>query len=196
MAVPGKSPAAEEEGVDALLPMLERRRGGEAGVKTLLFLKGEALWQAARDQLWSWSLLTAALSRSDSPQGDPVRDGRTQDLAALGLVPKLATDPRGWVMEHSDGLRSSVLLLEGVVGDANFALRPSGSDIISAQLYRPPKPGQHEFSRLAAVVEDFFVSGMPPWKIQRSLLAAGLREAFRRAAAQSGERLETPGLCS
>ena len=135
-------------------------------------------------------LLAAAISRSDSPQGDPVRDGRTQDLVGLGLVPKLAKNPRVWVMEHTDGVRSIVAVLDGVVADFNFAVELGDGRVVSAQIYRPPAPQRHEFSRVAEVVEKFFVSGKGPWLVRRSVLTAGLLGAFSRAR-EGGGSLET-----
>lgn len=197
-ATPPSPPAtlagAELHALDGLLPVLERRRGGESGVRSVRFLEGKELWRAGQKGLWSWPLLAAALSRSHTPQGDPVLDGRTQDLVALGLVPKLARNPRGWLLEHRDGLRSTILVLDGVVADFNFAVRSQNGDIVSAQLFRAPPPAEHHFSRLSAVMEDFFRSGKPPWPVERSLLIAGLLEVFGKPASLSGQRMETAEL--
>jgi len=180
--------------LEGLMPVIERRRGGESGIRSVRFLEGEELWRAGKKGLWSWSLLAAALSRSHTPQGDPVLDGRTQDLAGLGLVPKLARNPRGWLLDHGDGLRSTILVLDGVVADINFAVRAQDGGIVSAQLFRAPSPVEQHFSRLAAVIENFFVTGQPPWPIERNLLIAGLLETFGDPVARSGLRMETPAL--
>jgi hypothetical protein len=131
--------------------------------------------------LWSWSLLAAALSRSDNPQGDAAADGRTQDLVGFGLAQRLARQPRCWVLDHRDGLRSAILVLDGVVGDYNFAVQTVGYGIISAQIYRPAPPARHQFSRLAAVVQDFFRTGQPPWGIERSFAVSSLLAEFAKA---------------
>jgi hypothetical protein len=162
------------QALDGLLPVIERRRGGEPGIRSVQFLEGRNLWRAGEKGLWSWPLLAAALSRSHSPQGDAVLDGRTQDLVGLGLVPKLAHNPRGWLLEHRDGLRTAILILDGVVADFNFAVRAQHGDIVSAPLFRAPPPAEHHFSRLAAVMEDFFRGSEPPWPVERSLLVSGL----------------------
>jgi len=138
-------------------------------------------------------LLAAAISRSHTPLGDPVLDGRTQ-LVGLGLVPKLARNPRGWLLEHRDGLRTAILVLDGVVADFNFAVRAKSGDVLSAQLFRAPPPAEHHFSRLASVMEDFFRAGRPSWPIERGLLIAGLLETFAKPSSLSGQRVETPEL--
>lgn len=194
IVVQGTSPLAELHALDGLLPVLERRAGGERGVRQVKFHSGRDLWRAGDRREWSWPLLSAALSRSDSPQGDAILDGRTQDLVGLGLVPKLARTPRGWLIEHTDGVRSSLLVLDGVLADYNLAVRLADGSNLSAQLFRAPAPAQEHFSRLAATLGDFFRTGTPPWPASRSLLTAGLLGACRQAAAQPGVWLRTPEL--
>ena len=175
----GTSPLAELQAFDGLLPVLERRRGGETGIRSARRIEGDAVWRAGDEATWSWALLAAAISRSDTPQGDPVKDGRTQDLVGLGLVQKLARNPRASFIEHRDGLRTTLLVLDGVVADFNFAVRADDGEITSAQLYRPPPPTRAEFDRLSAVLERFFATGQEPWPVQRSLLTAELLEKLR-----------------
>ena len=194
IVVQGPSPLAELHALDGLLPVLERRAGGERGVRQVKFLAGRELWRAGDRREWSWPLLSAALSRSDSPQGDAILDGRTQDLVGLGLVPKLATSPRGWLLEHPDGVRTTLLVLDGVVADFNFAVRLADGSNLSAQLFHAPTPGQEHYSQLTATLEDYFRTGTPPWPAQRSLLTAGLLDACRQTAAQPGVWLRTPEL--
>lgn len=194
VVVQGGSPRAELDALECLLPVIERRAGGETGVRRVHRLEDGALWKAGERKRWSWTLLAAALSRSDSPQGDAVKDGRTQDLAGLGLVPKLARNPRGWLVEHRDGLRSALLVLDGVVADYNFAVMTASREIISAQILRPPAPAQQAFSGLAAVVEDFFRTGKPPWPANRSVLEAGLLETFTGLQTHGKSETKTPDL--
>ncbi|MCI0538571.1 MAG: hypothetical protein L0Z50_25470 [Verrucomicrobiales bacterium] len=190
IVVQGAALDAELDALEGLFPVLARRRNGEAGVKDVRFLQREALWEASRTGQWSWPLLAAALSRSNTVQGDPIKDGRTQDVAGLGLVPTLAKDPRGWLLEHRDGIRSTILVLDGVVADFNFAVHLSDGSILSAQLYRPPAPMQDQFSRLAAVLEQFFRSGEAPWPGERSLVIASVLEALAKPEARTEGRIE------
>jgi hypothetical protein len=197
-ATPPSPPAtisgAELHALEGLLPVIERRHGGESGVRSVRFIEGEEFWRAGRKGAWSWSLLASALSRSHSPQGGAIVDGRTEDLVGLGLVQKLARNPRGWILEHRDGLRSALLVLDGVVSDFNFAVRARDGAVLSAQLLRAPPPAEHHFSRLAALMEDFFRGGAPPWPLQRSQLIAGLLERFRKPASLTGRLIDTPEL--
>jgi hypothetical protein len=191
IVVQGAAPGAELQALEGLLPVLERRRGGEVGVRRIRFIEGRELWRAGDQRLWSWPLLAAALSRSDTPQGSALLDGRTEDLVGLGLVAKLAQNPRGWLLEHRDGLRSTLLVLDGVVADFNFATRSREGAILSAQLFRAPPPAEHHFSRLAGVIEKFFRDDVMPWPVERNLLIAGLLETFRKPASRLGKGVET-----
>jgi len=183
IVVQGPSPAAEYQALEALFPIIEKRSRGEAGVRRVRSLAGDAVWQAGTKGDWSWPLLAAAISRSDSPLGDPEKDGRTQDIVGLGLVPKLATAPRARCIEHVDGLRSTVLVLDGATRDTTFAVRSSDGRIFSSQIYCPPAPAEHQFTRLAEVVEDYFRGGKPPWPVKRGALIAGVLESWLNTAA-------------
>jgi hypothetical protein len=174
IVVQGEFPLAELHAIDGLLPRLARRAGGERGVRDVRVVEGQQVWKLLTDREMIRRLLAAALSRSDSPQGLTPRDGRTQNLMAPGLLQSMAKNPRAWLLEHADGVRSTIMVLDGVVADFNFALRTKDSNILSAQLYRPPAPQRHEFSRVAQMIENYFRTRKVPWPLDRSLLTCQL----------------------
>jgi len=193
VVVQGSTDTAAVQGAEILLAEVERRQGGEKGVVKAVGFFGDDVWRAGKDMLWSWRLLGSAISRSDSPQGDPVEDGRTQDLVGLNLVPRLAKDPRCWVMEHGDGLRSAVLVLDGVVADYNFALGTDRQGMVSAQVFRPPQPAEQGYSDLSRALERWFVEGAEPWQKDRALRVAEVGELMARAMSKRGEWVEAGG---
>jgi hypothetical protein len=69
IVVQGPALAAELNALEGLLPVIERRRGGEAGVRSIQLLEGKSVWRAGDEGRWSWALLASALSRSDALQG-------------------------------------------------------------------------------------------------------------------------------
>jgi hypothetical protein len=168
IVVQGERPHAEHDALEGLLSFIDRRAGAAPPVRARL-LQGDAVWRASAEGAWSRDLLAAAVSRSNNILGDPERDGRTQDVVGLGLLPRLARSPRAWVLEHGDGLRAAILVLDGAAGDVNVAVRVAGGRTISAQLYRPPPPNRAELDRLAAAVEGFLRSGEPPWPRERAV---------------------------
>src|SRR5574340_1241432 len=102
----GGSDAMDYHALEGMQCMIERRKGGETGVKAVQMITGDAVWRAGREGRWSRDLLEAALSRSDTPQGLSVVDGRTQDLMADGTLQGLVKDPAAYFIEHNDGLRT------------------------------------------------------------------------------------------
>jgi hypothetical protein len=159
IVVQGKFPDAEMDALYGIFPYLERRKGGESSVIKSQFLKGQRVWQAGDSGQWSWELLAAALSRTDKPQGHALVDGRTEDMVGLRLVQKMATDPRAWLLEHRDGLRTTILVLDGVVGDTLVALHPARGRILSTQLFRSPSPQEEHYSRLVPVIMQRLTRG-------------------------------------
>jgi len=184
----GDPGAAEYHGLEALLALTARREGGERGVAAVTARAGAFVWQMVERDAQLRRLFEAAVSRSDSPQGDALTDGRTQDIVGLGIVPKLARDPIAWEIEHADGLRSALVVLNGVVADSNFAVRESSGRITSAQLYLPPAPGRHYWTALARRAHSFLAGGPPPWPAERTVLLDGLLAALEAARASPGER--------
>jgi hypothetical protein len=174
--VQGTSPMAEVEAFDALLPLIWERKGGEAGVRGVTPLDRSNFWEVLKGDFWP--LVRSAISRSDTPQGDPVRDGRTQDLAGLGLLETLVKEPRGWLIKDSDGFQYVIAMMDGAVADYNVAVQTAAGGIISAQVYRPPAPAQHHYSRLAAMLEGYFRTGIPPWPLGQVVYVADLLRRF------------------
>src|SRR6185436_18054695 len=66
----GSYPAAEIDALAALLPAIQQRQKGETGVTEIGFHEGSDVWKLLEGEMQP--LLASALSRSDTPQGDPV----------------------------------------------------------------------------------------------------------------------------
>ena len=65
----GGSDAMDFHALEAMQCMVERRKGGETGVKAVQMIEGEAVWRAGEEGRWSKEMLSSALSRSDTPLG-------------------------------------------------------------------------------------------------------------------------------
>jgi hypothetical protein len=89
----GGSDPMDYHALEAMQCMIERRRGGETGVRAVQMIEGGSVWKAGADGRWSKDLLVSALSRSDTPQGHTVTDGRTQDLVGTGELQRLVKNP-------------------------------------------------------------------------------------------------------
>ena len=190
----GESDAMDYHAIEAMQSMVERRKGGETGVKAVQLIEGDAVWKAGDDGRWSKELLTAALSRSDTPQGLTVNDGRTQNLVHNGELPKLARNPSAYFIEYADGLKATLLMLEGALADFNFAARVKGLGIQSTQFLLTPEPNVTYSACLIGKVEEMFTTGKAPYPVERTLIVSGILESCLTSRAQRHQRLETPHL--
>jgi hypothetical protein len=192
----GGSDAMDFHALEGMQCMLERRRGGETGVKAVQLLQGEKFWEAEGQGRWSKELLRSALSRSDTPLGLTLQDGRTQDLAAPGVLRSIVKNPAAYLIEYRDGLHATMLMLDGAVQDFNFAarLRGGGPSLVSTQFFLSPVPNVTYSACLVSKIERMFSTGRAPYPIERTLLTSGMLEACLTSKVQNGIRLETAQL--
>jgi hypothetical protein len=190
----GGSDAMDFHALEGLQCMVERRQGGESGVKSVQLIEGEQVWDAGKRGVWSHELLSSALSRSDTPLGLTVKDGRTQDLAAPGVLPSLVKNPAAYLIEYRDGLHATLLMLNGALQDYNFAARVRGSGIISNQFLLTPNPNVTYSACLVSKIEQMFATGNAPYPIQRTLLTSGILEACLTSKVENHKKLPTPQL--
>jgi hypothetical protein len=191
----GGSDAMDFHALEGLQSMVERRRGGETGVKAVQLIQGDAVWKAGEAGRYSKRLLAAALSRSDTPLGLTVTDGRTQDLVASNELPKLVPSPAAYFIEYRDGLKATVLMLDGAVKDFNFAARLKGAKPIwSTQFLLTPEPNVTYSACLMHKVAQMFQTGVAPYPVERTLLTSGVLESCLTSKVRSNVRVETPHL--
>lgn len=177
--------------------MVERRRGGESGVRWIQGFRGKSFWKAHGEQLWSRQLFEACLSRSHLLSS--ARPGFNNVFPTLDEMKSLVSDPWAYVYEHLDGVRCSVIAVNGLVGDFNFAAHVDGHERpMSTNLYlpMPSKPGTLAsfFTPLGHHAEEMFRTGLAPYPIERTLLTTGLTEAGVDSLHQDGARIDTPHL--
>jgi hypothetical protein len=178
-------------GLEALQVMLERRKGGESGVKAVTCLTGNDVWKAGDAGLWSWDLLEAALGRSETLNPGDVR--RNVGSSAVGNMPK--TPPTAFVIEYRDGVRGTVLLLNGHLQDFCFAAKLKGENKpASCMFYLPPPPGAKYFDCLVANIEKLLETGKTPYPVERTLLTTGILDGAMESHYRRGTRVETPDL--
>jgi hypothetical protein len=188
----GGSDAMDYHALEAMQCMVERRRGGETGVKNVQLIEGDAVWS---DKRWSKAMLTSALSRSDTPQGLTVTDGRTQDLVASNELPKLVKNPAAYFIEYRDGLKATMMMLNGALTDFNIAVKLKGkADIVSTQFFLSPVPNVTYSARLVSGIEKMIVSGVAPYPVERTLLVSGMLESCLTSRVKGHKKLDTPQL--
>jgi hypothetical protein len=179
--------------------MAERRKGGESGVKWVQAYRGDAFWKALDEGIWSRELMEAALCRSHTLK--PSREGFNNDFPTPASMRAIVKNPYAYVYEHNDGLKSSIVMMNGLIQDFNFAARIDGrKDPFSTQMYLPMPPARTTlasfFTPLSNNVEKMFLTGKPTYPLERTLLTTGLTAAGVDSLFQGQKRLETPHLSS
>jgi hypothetical protein len=175
--------------LEAVQAMLERRRGGESGVQAVTCLTGKDVWKAGDKGRWSWDLLEAALARSETVNPGDIRRN-VGSMAVQGLP---ATPATAFLVEYRDGLRATVLLLNGHIHDFCFAAKVRGeAKPASCLFYLPPPPGARYFDCLVANIEKLLETERSPYPVERTLLTTGVLEAAMESHYRRGARVETP----
>jgi len=181
-------------GLETIQAMVERRAGGEVGVKWVQAYRGDAFWAAHARGQWSRELFEACLSRSH--QLTSARAGFNHSFPTFDDLRQLAPEAWAYQYEHLDGLLCTMIALNGVVGDFSFAARLAGRDEpLSTQMYLPMPPGlANFFSPLVNNIEQMFLTGRASYPVERTLLTTGLTAAGVESLHQDQAHQETPHL--
>lgn len=166
--------------LEALQCMVERRQGGEKGIRSVEWIEGEAVWKWRDSEgRWSAPLLAAALAAA------PARPGTAEANARQPVV---------FALEYNDGFRAASYMLDGHISDFLFAAQLQGQPRPVATLYvnEGERPLPH-FDALVHSIEDFFVSRRPQYPVERTLLTTGAL-AFLFESRVQRRRVATPEL--
>ena len=166
--------------LETLQCFVERRKGGESGVKAVQLLADDAVWKAADEGLWSRSLLSAALSR-----------GRK---VTPGAVEEKAERPVACLLEYNDGFRGTALGLGGKVGEYLAAVKIKGESEPKSTLCYIPTENSNNFSPLVDSIGRMFTQGTLDYPVERTLLTSGALSFLMESWHRGQVRIETPML--
>jgi len=194
VASPGELEIFGIHALEALQCMVERRRRRQQGVRAVTCLEGDAVWKAGDAGAWSWELLEHALGRSPSLNVGDIRTNCRHYLPPPGR-PTFPRGPAAYIIEYRDGLKATVLLINGHVSDTTFAARLADRKTpVSTLFFLPPPPGASFLQALANKIEGFLAAGRPPYPIERTLLTGGILDLALESRFRGYRRLETPDL--
>ena len=160
-------------------------------------LRGNAVWDAMRQTSWAgggWDpqLFEACLSRSQTLAQPETFSHR---YPTPEQIQEWVKDPIVYRFEYADGVKATMLLMNGLVSDFTFAARIKGNpEPLSTLFYLPPVPNVTYSASLMSKAEETFLTGKSPYPVERTLLTGGLVEAGCRSLGSGQERLETPHL--
>jgi hypothetical protein len=186
-------------GLETIQCMVERRKGGETGVEWLQTYRDEGFWKAYEDGVWSQALVKSALSRSATLR--PADASFTDMLPTIEQLKKIVPDPIAYHYQHRDGLRCTMLLMNGLVRDFTFAATIEGqSKPFSTQMYLPMPDGRTTlasfFSPLVHNAEVMFLTGKAQYPVERTLMTSGLLIAGIESYNQGLQKVQTPNLAA
>ena len=190
----GGSDPMDYHALEAMQCMVERRKGGETGIESVQLIEGDAVWKAGEEGLWSKRLLEAALSRSDTLQGVTKLDSRMQNLATNGELQKLVPQPAAYFIKRRDGLKTTLLMLNGAVEDYTFAAQVKGGEVVSTQFFLPPTPNVTYSACLVAQIERMITTGVAPYPVERTEIVSAMLDRCLDSRVEGHRRIETPEL--
>ncbi len=160
--------------------LVERRRGGEKGVRWVQCLRGEAMWKAIDEGVVPKDVLKAAL---DVLPHHKDGDYRKDEQSALFLF------------QYVDGLAAAVLMLPTFVGGTSVGLRIKGrAKPITTRFEERTDPHYPHFAYLLKAIERMVHSGRPSYPVERTLLTGGILDRALTSLAEGQKRLTTPEL--
>ena len=133
------------------------------------------------------------MSRCDSPKGLTEEDGRTQDLIGTGELYRLVDEPAAYFIEHVDGLKTTLLMLNGAIGNYCFAARlKSEPNPLSTQFFLTPTPPVTYSACLVSKIEEMLKTGVSPIPVERTLTVCGILDYCLDSKQKNGIRINTP----
>lgn len=165
--------------LEMLQCMVERRVGGETGVRRVQCLEGDAVWEAEAAGRWSTDLFDAAVATIENKEpGDPR---------------KVCEKPLVYLMEYNDGLKTATFLLNGFTSGWSYAGRRTDGQIDAAEFFLGGDPFPH-FSYLCLNAQQLFLTGKAGYPVERTLLISGALEALLDSRHRDHTPLDTPHL--
>jgi hypothetical protein len=163
--------------IELLQAMVERRSGGETGIESVRCVEGPEVWAMADRGEWSRKLLDAALAT----RVNKVEEDRT--------IP-----PQAILVKYRDGLKATILNLNGLTRDYLFAAQEIGRAEPHAccayiQLYN-----HNHWSFMVRNFEDLVLTGTQPNPVERTLLATGITLFGLESRLRDHQWLPTPEL--
>ncbi len=168
--------------IEAHQCLLERRRGGETGISAVRALRGDMIRSSEVAGDWSTELFAAA--RRQMP-------GNPEDTNTWNPGPDSAV----YLLEHRDGLRSAVVMANGLAGHFSTALRIKGRQQPVGTLFRlQDGPPYGHFAYLLRAINETIHTGKAAYPVERTLLTTGILDRVMHSLANGGQRYETPEL--
>jgi hypothetical protein len=176
--------------LEGLQCMVERRAGGETGIRSVEWIAGADIWSWRDSARGSWSkpLLEEAMRLQPLPQ--------SESLEAQAKEPVL------FVLNYRDGTKAAALVLTKNSGGFSTAMRVKGQERLLSLAFVIGEPGAHEplahrplpnWDGIGRCVDHFLATGEPPNAVERTVITTGAL-AFCFESKRVKKEVETPQL--
>jgi hypothetical protein len=169
--------------IDVLQAFVDRRKGGETGVKSVQSIRGPETWKWVEQNPWAGNLLEAVRKNFDLKPGY-FQEGRNPDVC---------------IVEYNDGTKAAVISGGGVgwtyAGEIEGQKDPT---IISMLDFPGPISQYHATNAFAHWIIEMMLTGKEPFNAERLLLSTGITNHYMDSNWENGRysavgrRIETP----
>lgn len=170
--------------LEGLQCLLERRPGGETGVKSVQSVMGDGIWQAEKEGRWSKSLFDAVVAQSPTPYNNKVPRPK-----------EMAKDAVFYLIDYRDGTKATVAMGTGYTHEFCCGVTIRGREKPFAVTYygQDGIPFSH-FATLLRGIDHMLHTGKPAYPVERTLLTTGVLDAALHSWAEQSRKIETPYL--
>jgi hypothetical protein len=167
--------------LDGLQAVVERRKGGETGVRAVQCLEGQDCWNYIEQNEWVKRLFDQAISHSET--------------RVSGDMKEIVKNPSVFIIDYNDGLKAAAFLLTGLLQDFTYAIDIEGEQKPFSTLMKLQggKPHYH-FGCLVKNMEIMFKTGKAPYPVERTMLSSGILDFALESRILGHKIVETPEL--
>lgn len=145
--------------IDTLQAFVERRKGGETGVKTVQYIKGPDAWKWTERNPWAGNLLESIRKKLD------LKPGYYQELPRMNVS----------IIEYNDGTKAAVY--SDPIPNWHYAAEIEGKNeptIVSMVGFPGPFSQYHAFNAQPHWITEMMVTKKEPFNAERLLLSTGI----------------------
>ena len=157
--------------IDVLQAFVERRKGGETGVKTVQSIRGPEVWKWAERNPWVGRLLGSVAANFQMKQGS------LQESAQANAC----------IIEYNDGTKAAVISGRGVgwtyAGEIEGQKEPT---VISMLGWPGPFAQYHASNAQPHWITEMMVTGKEPFHAERLLLSTGITNHYMESNWENG----------
>jgi hypothetical protein len=174
--------------IDVLQSFMDRRKGGETGVKSVQSIRGPETWKWVEANPWANNLLEAVRKNFDLPPGHFQSGGVGEGARQQGARPQRARQPNICIVEYNDGTKAASVSGTGVgwtfAGDIEGKKDPT---IISMLGFPGPVSQYHAGNAHEHWLIEMMLTGKEPFNAERLLVATGIVNNYMESNWQDGQ---------